>query len=375
MMMKTIHSISFLLVVSLSLFPAGAAGDSDYIITGHNTARKISIRASSRNSVNHGVVKVMDANRETCWISDGSAGPQWITVDFGSKRLITSIVVCPGKKDNYPAISYFKLQFLNSSWFDYATVQTRRPGAFGYSEKGRMEIDLAGMDASTFRIFIPADAMIRGYASIAEIEIYMGASRLAFFDDRLKGICLPIQNGYLPASDYSYPNAPRAYRGGRHSGIDFYNFHTEDSYDPVPLTETTPVFAADKGVVIRADHDYESIDIKEWRRRSAYYQTHPATYMRNAFGGREVWIDHRNGIVTTYNHLSSIDPEIKPGRRISRGKKIGTAGNSGLAGEAEGKLYGIHLHFEIWIDGNYLGYGMSMQDVRKYYQWIFSNAR
>lgn len=357
------------------LFPAGAAEDADYLITGHNTARNIVIRASSSYGVNNGVNRVMDFNRDTCWMSDGKAGPQWVTVDFGSKRLITSIVVHAGKKDNYPTLKYFKLQFLNKAWFDHTVVRIKRIGAFGYAKGGRMEVDLAGVDASTFRIFIPVDAMIDGFAAISEIEIYMGSSRLTFYDDRLKGICLPIRNGYLPRSDYSYPNAPRSYRGGRHSGIDIHNYHTENSYDPVSLTETTPVYAADKGIVIRADHDYVHIGIDEWKRRAVYYQTHPGTYMRNAFGGREVWIDHRNGIVTTYNHLSSIDPGIKQGRRISKGKRIGTAGNSGLAGEAEGKMYGIHLHFEIWIDGNYLGYGMSMQDVRKYYQWIFANAR
>jgi murein DD-endopeptidase MepM/ murein hydrolase activator NlpD len=356
-------------------FPAGAAEDADYLMTGHNTARNIIIRASSRYSVNNGVIKVMDADRETCWISNGSLGPQWVSVDFGSKRLITSIVVYPGKKDNYRTLSYFKLQFLEGNWFDYATLQTEKKGVLGSSYIDKIEIDLAGVDASTFRIFIPAEAMKRGFASIAEIEIYTGASKLKFFDERLSGLYLPIRNGYLPVADYSYPNAPRTYRGGRHSGIDISAYHADGSYDPLPVTDKTPVFAADGGTVIRADHDYVGTGIEEWKRRSSYYQTHPGTFMRNAFGGREVWIDHGNGVVTTYNHLSSIERSVTQGRRITRGSRIGMAGNSGLAGEAAGNKEGIHLHFEIWIDGNYLGYGMSIQDIRKYFTWIFSKAR
>jgi hypothetical protein len=62
----------------LLILSAGAAEDSDYLISGHNTARKIKIRASSSFSVNHRVIKLMDINRQTCWISDGTAGPHWI---------------------------------------------------------------------------------------------------------------------------------------------------------------------------------------------------------------------------------------------------------------------------------------------------------
>ncbi|OHD62942.1 MAG: hypothetical protein A2176_04850 [Spirochaetes bacterium RBG_13_51_14] len=344
-------------------------------MTGHNTARKIYLRSSSVYSVNHRVIKVMDVDRDSCWISDGAAAPQWVSIDFGSKRLITSIAVYPGRKDNYRTLKYFKLQFLKGDWFDYATIQIRKKSFFSYSYRDRIEIDLAGVDASTFRIYIPADAMIDRYASIAEIETFIGPSKITFFDDRLKDLCLPIRNAYLPAEDYCYPNALRAYRGGRHSGIDIYSYHTDDSYDPVPVSDTTPVYAVGGGVIIRADHDYVPTNIGEWKERSAYYQTHPSTFMRHSFGGREVWIDHGNGVVTTYNHLSGIDRCVRKGRRVSKGERIGVAGNSGLSGEAEGKRYGIHLHFEIWIDGNYLGYGMAIQDIRKYFKWIFSKAR
>ncbi|MDI9424748.1 MAG: M23 family metallopeptidase, partial [Spirochaetota bacterium] len=108
--------------------------------------------------------------------------------------------------------------------------------------------------------------------------------------------------------------------------------------------------------------------------QSEYTRSNPRTFVLRSFGGRQVWLDHGNGVVTTYNHLSAIDRKVVQGARVSRGQRIGHVGNSGLFGEAEGKRYGAHLHFEIWVDGFYLGYGMTVEDVRKYFGWIFQTA-
>lgn len=365
-MKNTILHIAVILLCALpASYSNGDDGDADYLLTGINTARKVYIRSSSINGPHYRSTQALDADRTTSWVSAPSGGSQWISVDFGLKRLLTSIVVYPGRKDNIRPITYFRLQFLDGDWFDFATVQAST----------RTEIDLTGIDASTFRIFIPADAMPDGIAAIAEIEAYIGGTKISFYDERLRRLCLPIHNAYLPSDNYNYPNAPRAYRGGSHAGLDVYTYHADNSYDPLPVTRTTPVLAADDGIVIRADHDYRPTGIGEWNRRAAYFKTHPTTFMKQSFGGREVWIDHRNGIITIYNHLSLIDKSVKKGSRVSRGQRLGLAGNSGLAGEAEGKDYGIHLHFEIWIDGCYLGYGMSPVDVRKYFSWIFSAER
>jgi murein DD-endopeptidase MepM/ murein hydrolase activator NlpD len=111
---------------------------------------------------------------------------------------------------------------------------------------------------------------------------------------------------------------------------------------------------------------------EEWRDQSAYSQVHEPTFVKLSFGGRQVWIDHGNGIVTAYNHLSRIDRSIRAGREVGRGQRLGWAGNSGLWGETLGNQDGCHLHLEIWIDGRYLGYGMDVADIRKYFSWIFS---
>lgn len=60
--------------------------------------------------------------------------------------------------------------------------------------------------------------------------------------------------------------------------------------------------------------------------------------------GLVVDIDHRNGVVTRYAHLSSVSPEFRVGDRIAAGETFARTGKSGNA-------TAIHLHYEILVDG------------------------
>jgi murein DD-endopeptidase MepM/ murein hydrolase activator NlpD len=346
----------------------------DYIIVGQNTVQKIKYITSSSFSEIHRGNRALDSDRATSWVSKNGNSPHWFEIDFGVKRLMSTIIIYPGQKDNYKTIKYLYLQFMyRNRWFTFSRIhfsrETAPEGEKVYGKKA--VIDLGGIDASSFRILIPENATYNGYASISEIETHLGSSKIKYFDERLKGLFLPIKNAFLPAKDSGYPNAPRRYRGGRHVGIDFFYQHTEDSYEPVLVTKKTPVHAADSGTIIRCDINYKPMTATEWKGRSNYYKKHPRTFVMRSFGGRQVWIDHHNGIVTAYNHLSRIDHGLKKGSKVKKGQRIGWVGNSGLYGEALGKDWGAHLHMEIWIDGYYLGYGMKMKDVKKYVKWVF----
>ena len=64
----------------------------------------------------------------------------------------------------------------------------------------------------------------------------------------------------------------------------------------------------------------------------------------SSFGGygETVVLDHGNGLLTLYAHMSVIGAEV--GDEIKRGDVIGFIGSTGLS-------TGPHLHFEVWING------------------------
>lgn len=83
----------------------------------------------------------------------------------------------------------------------------------------------------------------------------------------------------------------------------------------------TPILAAGNGKVLKAEWD------------SGY--------------GRRVEIEHANGYVTTYSHLSAFGRNIKEGIRVRQGQVIGYLGSSGLS-------TGPHLHYEVMINGRFV---------------------
>lgn len=64
---------------------------------------------------------------------------------------------------------------------------------------------------------------------------------------------------------------------------------------------------------------------------------------QNSGYGNMVDVDHGNGVVTRYGHLSAIT--VRVGDKVAAGGKIGRVGSTGRA-------TGPHLHYEIRIDGD-----------------------
>lgn len=60
--------------------------------------------------------------------------------------------------------------------------------------------------------------------------------------------------------------------------------------------------------------------------------------------GLTIDIDHGRGVHTFYGHLNEIDPRLRPGIYVPAGAPIARMGASGNA-------TGIHLHYEVIVDG------------------------
>jgi murein DD-endopeptidase MepM/ murein hydrolase activator NlpD len=58
--------------------------------------------------------------------------------------------------------------------------------------------------------------------------------------------------------------------------------------------------------------------------------------------GRQVRINHANGLSTSYSHMSRIT--VAPGTRVRQGQQIGLVGTTGLS-------TGPHLHYEMYRNG------------------------
>ena len=121
--------------------------------------------------------------------------------------------------------------------------------------------------------------------------------------ERLLPTTLPVKEAAL-GSAYGHRSDPIAGLRAMHEGIDF-NAETG-----------TPVVAAADGVVIAAAYHSEF--------------------------GNMIDIDHGDGLVSRYAHLSRMD--ISAGRLVKRGEVIGAVGTTG-------RSTGPHLHFEVRMLG------------------------
>jgi murein DD-endopeptidase MepM/ murein hydrolase activator NlpD len=136
-----------------------------------------------------------------------------------------------------------------------------------------------------------------------------------FFDEdgrSLKKFLLrkPVAGDVEMRSGFGMRFHPVLRYGKMHTGVDWANGRVG-----------TPIISAGHGTVIKAGWD------------TGY--------------GRRVEIQHANGYVTTYSHMSTFGRGIEEGARVRQGQVIGTIGNTGLS-------TGPHLHYEVVVNGNFV---------------------
>lgn len=114
----------------------------------------------------------------------------------------------------------------------------------------------------------------------------------------------PVIKPYVITQSYGKTGFSHNYKGGLHNGVDYV------------AQGDKKIMAAAKGKVL-AVGDMGRYGYGKW-----------------------IAIDHDNGLVTLYGHMSST--KAKKGEKVKKGEKIGTMGNTGFS-------TGPHLHFTIFV--------------------------
>ncbi len=178
----------------------------------------------------------------------------------------------------------------------------------------------------------------------------------------------PVRGACLPQADALMPNAPRTYRNGVHEGLDFY-----PGSSCAEVVQGTPVLAMYGGTVVRADLDYRDITAQQVRELAALTASQgfsdPVTL--DVYRGRQVWVDHGNGVVTRYCHLSAITTGIRVGATVRAGQQLGGVGESGTPEFITAPGTEMHLHAEVRIGDSFLGAGLAPAVVRGQYEQLF----
>ncbi len=257
---------------------------------------------------------------------------------------------------------------------------------------GRRVVLLDGAESTDVTLAVPGMQRLRSATlsgrtvyAVAGPKLYRfdldGASRTcppAPYDDRwlfhgldleqtLPTFQLPYPGGVLPNRPRSYPGARRLYRFGIHEGVDFYQG------DAPGLAFGSPVRSIGDGVVVRIDHDFREMTPEEYvPMMNEIYALHttPEEYL-DKLRGQQVWVEHGPGLIVRYAHLAGVASDLQVGDRVVAGQHLGGTGVSGTSSGVYGRTDAYHLHWEIWIHGRYLGYGLTLRETMRLWQQIF----
>lgn len=180
----------------------------------------------------------------------------------------------------------------------------------------------------------------------------------------------PIKGAQVDTIPTHLPGAKRAYRNGVHEGMDWYGFSTG-----VPINEQTKVFAMADGIVVRADHEYNSYTSKEERNRElemAKDVGFTPAYILDRLRGRQVWIQYENGLQARFAHLDRIPEDVQVGDGVSAGTLIGYVGNTGTSGDVKGDRSEYHLHLDLLYRGELFWKGLTEKEIEKVLKTVFS---
>ena len=199
---------------------------------------------------------------------------------------------------------------------DYVTTQAFIIPCFDLIDRLQYRVGLKLYDVLAGSLNIGRSRMVRrveAQSLIPNLDSSELRGAVEYFDESgrsLKKFLIrkPIAEGVL-RSGFGYRRHPILGYAKMHTGVDWAN------------RIGTPIIAAGNGTVIKAEWD------------SGY--------------GRRVELQHANGYVTAYSHMSRFGRGVAPGARMRQGQVIGYVGSTGLS-------TGPHLHYEVVVNGHFV---------------------
>ena len=205
--------------------------------------------------------------------------------------------------------------------------------------EGPVEVELVfgSQDNITATPALPLRTVVAGMsersvASFVSADPYQPAS-LAL---RLRAV--PGDPAAVPQDvDYVLPVGGSDWRIDQGFGGGFSHSEPASRYAiDIAVDEGTPVLAARAGVVMQVEDEFEGagLDLEKFGARANH-----------------VRVLHEDGSMAVYAHLQPDSVQVRPGRRVAAGQRLGASGNTGYS-------TGPHLHFAVQVNA-----GMALESI------------
>jgi len=163
------------------------------------------------------------------------------------------------------------------------------------------------------------------------------------------------------------PNADRSYRSGTHQGVDFNC--AEPGHSATAVADGRVV------MIVNDFKDPAPAARNATLQNAAAAGTTPHWILTMLYGNFVV-VDHGpidgvGQVTTIYAHLKRVDNGIRLGGLVARGQRLGEVGNTGTsiaaAEQTDEEPGSIHLHWELFVDGVYLGRDLNGLETAEVY--------
>jgi murein DD-endopeptidase MepM/ murein hydrolase activator NlpD len=196
------------------------------------------------------------------------------------------------------------------------------------AETGRASIEFA--NGITMSFDINEHAYLEEHLEVAQSYVSLSEENLARYHRERKVIDAALNNWREVPVDGVAMSSP--VEGPRSSSFGKRRFFNKEPRNPhtgmdIAVPEGTPIGAPRAGVVSETGDFY--------------------------FNGNTIFLDHGQGLVTMYCHLSEIG--VEKGQTVDVGETIGLVGKTG-------RVTGAHLHFGTYLNGNAVDPSLLLDD-------------